>query len=56
MRRLAFLEEDALDERQMTPAMLRALEKIVSELKAKVGDKMAKELLKKYMGQDEKDQ
>lgn len=49
-------ENDApIDERQMTPAMQRTLDKVMKELKVKVGDKSAQAILQKYMDQDEKD-
>lgn len=48
------VEEGDLDERQITPAMQRTLDKTVQELERRVGAKAAQELLRKYAGEPEK--
>jgi uncharacterized protein YkuJ len=41
--------ESAIDERTMTPAMQRTLDKVAAELASRVGEKVAKEMIQKYV-------
>jgi uncharacterized protein YkuJ len=45
--------ESVIDERTMTPAMQRTLDKVAAELAARVGEKVAKEMIQKYVASGE---